>query len=161
MAGQFDFNPNDVTVGLPVYEKGSYELEIGEPKSFYRKGKEIDGKAKDDNYGVFYKCKIATGAHAGKPFLQNCYMHVPEAAGFAKSFLMAALGFKKDPDSEMKFNQKYENENWKFNPEDKSAGDMWHKVKNQRVIVDLDVVIDKNDITLKTQKVVGFRPIGS
>lgn len=153
----FDFNPTDVATGIPVYPKGSYELEVGEPKSFLRQGKE--GKA--DNHGVFYKCKVTSPAEfAGKPFLQNCYMHTPESAAFGKSFIMAALGFTpRDNDSEEKFNEMYKNENWKYEPDTKEAGEMWHKVKNQRVIVDLDVTMDKDGN--KQQKIVGFRPLGS
>jgi hypothetical protein len=160
MSTPFDFNPNDVTVGLPVFDKGSYEIEVGEPKSFLRVGKTVDGKQKADNFGVFYKCKIATGPKAGQVYLVNCYMHTPEAAGFSKSFLMASLGFKKDSESEQTFNKKYENENWKYNPEDKSAGDMWHKAKNQHLNVDLDVTINM-ETGDKQQKLIAYRPLSA
>src|SRR5688572_10613127 len=85
----FDFNPSDVTVGFKVFDKGSYELEIGEPKAFLGQGK--DGRA--DNYGVRYMCKIADGPNKGQKYMVNCYMHTEESQAFSKQFLMAALGF--------------------------------------------------------------------
>lgn len=156
-APTFDFNPGDVSVGIPVYDKGSYELEIGEPKSFYAQGK--NGKA--DNHGVRFVCKIADGPQKGKKYIVNCYMHTPESQSFSKAFLMAALGFdpKKDG-NEAKFNEKYQNENWRYDPNTKTAGDMWHKVTNQRVIVDLDTEIDKES-DAKKQVLKGYRPIAS
>lgn len=155
----FDFNPNDVTVGFEIFDKGAYELEIGEPKSFAATGKE----GKPDNYGVRYMAKIVEGPKKGKKFMVNCYMHTEESQAFSKAFLMAALGFNpRKQEDEKAFNEKYANENWRFNPDDKSAGDMWHKVKNQRVVVELDTGIGKDGTPQageKVQKIIAYRPL--
>lgn len=155
----FDFNPNDVTVGFEIFPKGSYEIEVGEPKSFFKPGKE----GKLDNHGVRFMCKIADGDKKGRKYMVNCYMHTEESQAFSKQFLMAALGYDpKKLEDEQAFNAATANENWRYNPDDKSAGDMWHRVKNQRLNVDLDVGIAPDtapNAGERQQKLVGYRPI--
>lgn len=155
----FDFNPNDVTVGFEVFDKGSYEIEVGEPRSFFAVGK--DGKA--DNYGVRYVAKIADGPKKGRKYLINCYMHTEESQAVSKQFLMAALGYNpRNQENEREFNEKFGNENWRYNPDDKSAGDMWHKATNQRLIVDLDIGVGKDGTPQAGEKVQvwkGYRPL--
>jgi hypothetical protein len=158
-SGVFDFVPSEVEVGFPILPKGSYEIEVGEPKSFYRQGKadaKNPGTTKADNHGVMYVSKVAEGSEKGKKYVVNCYMHTPESQSFSKQFMMAVLGFKKD--QEEQFNAHTANWNWRYNPQDKTCSDGWHNLKNKRCIIDVDVVIDP--VTQeKSQKFIGYRPV--
>lgn len=151
---RFDFNPSDVSSGLPVFPKGSYEVVLGEPKSFYRAGK----NGKPDNYGIFFKSKIGEGAHAGKPLMINCYQHNEDSKGFSKQYQMSALGFvpvKQDDD----FNKAHGSEDWSFNTDDNSCGNGWHLMKGQTIIIDFDIKMDDDGNQQQVTK--GIRPLNS
>lgn len=137
----FDFNPADAVAGLMVFPKADepYQIEIGEPKAFYRKGK--DGK--DDNFGIMFRSKIAEGTFKGKTIIINCYMHTEESRGFSKQYQMAALGYDtKIQGDEEKFNEATRGWDWKANPDDGSCGDGWHKMSKQIILADLDTKIN-------------------
>jgi len=153
---KFDFNPADAVSGIPVYPKDSYEVELGEPVSFYRAGK--DGKA--DNYGVMFKSKIRDGKFAGKPTIINCYMHNEDSLGFTKSVQMAALGYtpRKSGEDE-RFNADHGTDGWGINTDDRTCDQGWHNMKGQTLVWDADTKIDKNGE--QQQVTLGYRPLGS
>lgn len=149
---RFQPNPTSVDAGFPVYPAADYEIILGDPKSFYRPGK--NGKA--DNYGVTFRSTIAEGDKQGKPIMINCYMHTPESEGFSKQIQMAALGYPKD--AEDKFNAEVGAGDWSFNTDDNSVGEEWTKMKGTRLIVTLTVKMGEGGV--QQQGTAGFRPIG-
>lgn len=152
--GRFDFNPTEVSAGFPVFDKGAYQFVIGEPKSFY---KAATDPAKKDNYGVRYVLKVNDGVDKDKKFIQNCFMHTPESAGFSKQFMMAALGYKKD--EEKRFDEEQGGQDWSYDPDNNSCGDGWHQLKGHVVEIEFDT--PKIDATTgdKQNKVIASRPI--
>lgn len=151
-------DPSKVSAGIQIYEKGEYEMEIGEPKPFYRETKQ--GKnAGEWNHGVMFVCTITEGPEKGKKFIHNCMMHTPESEGFSKQFQMAAYGFaKKD---EKQFDEEVAKvKDWGYAiPEDgtdPTCGDGWRDMKGRKVVFDLNKV--KNKDNQDQQKVLGIRP---
>lgn len=148
---RFEPNPSTATAGFPIYPEGEYEVVIGEPVSFLSPGK--DGK--QDNYGVRFKSTIGEGDKKGKQIMINCYQHTEESCNFAKQVQMAALGYKKN--DEDKFNAEQGSADWSFNTDDKSAGEAWHKMQGQRVMVMLAVKMGQNGE--EQQQIKSFRPL--
>lgn len=148
---RFTPNPAAATAGFPIYPAGEYEVVIGEPKSFFREGK--DGKAA--NYGITFRSTIAEGEYAGKPIMLNCYMHTLESEGFSKQIQMASLGYTKD--KEDTFNTDCGSLDWSFDTDNGSAGEAWHKMKGTRIIVALDVKMGNGGE--QQQQTKSFRPL--
>lgn len=140
---RFTPNPNDTTFGFIVYPLGIYRLEIGEPKSFYKKATEQD---KSDNYGVRVNGKvISSNEHpelVGKNFPINMYMHTPDSEGFSKGIYARILGAENDDQfSSMGFG----NLDWSYNTDDSSVGEGWHSLKGKVVDVEVgDPKVDKS-----------------
>lgn len=148
----FNYNPAAVSSGFQVFPKDSYEVVLGEPKTFYRPGK----GDKADNYGIMFISKIAEGKYAGKKIAINCMMHTEDSQGFSKQYQMAALGFipRKQDDE---FDAAHMGDDWSFNTDTQRIGDGWMAMKSQRIIMDLDVGINP-DTKEEQQKTIAVRP---
>src|SRR5688572_42416 len=114
-------DPTKVSAGLPVYEKGEYEIELGEPRPFLRETKQ--GKnAGQMNHGVMFRSIITEGPNKGKPYIHNCMMHTLESEGFSKQFQMAAYGF--DKKDEERFDREIGSvKDWSYNIPDDPTGE--------------------------------------
>jgi hypothetical protein len=139
---RFTPDPTKVTTGFPVYPKGSYVVEIGEPKTFFNPGK--DGKG--DNFGVRFAGKIVEPTEfAGKPYSIQCMQHTEGSQSFSKNYQMAALGYNpSDNDSQAAFNTEKGMADWSFNTDDNTVGDGWHEMKGKVIRLDLDTAMDKD-----------------
>ena len=152
-------DPSKVAAGIKIYDKGTYELELGEPKPFLRTTS--TGKnAGNENFGVLFVCTILEGAEKGKKYIHNCMMHTPESEGFSKQFQMAAYGFEKKDES--KFDEFSFTKDWSFDPKpddgsEPSCGDGWRDMKGKRIKIDLDKGLNADK--QEQQKVVGIRPM--
>lgn len=138
----FNFNPADAVAGFVVLPKATHQLELQEPVSFYKSATQA---GKEDNYGVRFATKIVGSeidALVGKKGpTTTLYMHSEGARNYSKGIQMAALGFTNQ--EEAAFNQEYAADDWSFNPDDKSCGEAWHKMKGQVVVVDATVKMDE------------------
>lgn len=153
--GRFSFNPNDIQVGFPVYPKGSYELELGEPKSQFFAGK--DGKA--DRVVVGWPAKIVEGEFKGKPYYVQADLNNEYGQQAAKAVVMAAKGFVPNQDNLAAFNAEYGKFDGDVNTDDRTCGEFWHLAKGGRIVLDLDtdIVNDKQVQTFPKN----IRPVGA
>lgn len=138
---RFTYDPKNATSGFLTYPKGTYLVELGEPFSFAATGKN------GENYGVKFPGKIKSSidqpAFVNKPWPQTLYLHTDGACNYSKAIQMAALGCRKDQE----FNDKYGDEDWSYNTDDKSCGAGWHLMKGQVIVITAgDVTMnDKGD----------------
>ena len=155
-------DPTKVSAGLPVYDKGEYDIELGEPRPFLRitsSGKNVGAT----NYGVMFRCIILEGPQKGKPYIHNCMMHTTESEGFSKQFQMAAYGYEKRQEEEFDV-EVGAVKDWIFDPQPDSGepycGDGWRDMKGKRIKISLDKVKgkDANGQEVDQQKVTGMRP---
>jgi hypothetical protein len=159
MSPVFRTDPTKVAAGIPVYPKGSYEIELGDPKPFLRTT--ASGKnAGQENHGVMFRCIIVEGPQKGKAYIHNCMMHTPESEGFSKQFQMAAYGYERK--DEAKFDEEIgSTKDWIYDPKpedgsDPTCGDGWRDMKGKRIKIDLGV---KQGTNGETQSVEGIRPV--
>lgn len=130
---RFTPDPTKATFGFPVFQKGVYRIELGEPKSFFGVGK----GGKPDNYGVRYPAKVIDSDNhemVGKNFNPiTLYQHSEGACNYSKQVEAAILGTRNDEE----FNTDYGSEDWSFNTDDGSCGSGWYLLKGQ--VVDVEV----------------------
>lgn len=155
-------DPTKVAAGLPVYDKGEYEIELGDPKPFLRET--ATGKnAGNINHGVMFRCIITEGPQKGKPYIHNCMMHTPESEGFSKQFQMAAYGY--DKKDEEKFNTEVGAvKDWSYDPKpddgsDPTCGDGWRDMKGKRLLISLNKRPNTQNPGQEQQSVDGMRPV--
>lgn len=151
----FEFDPTKVAAVLTIFSKGEYEFLIGEPRSFQREA----GEDKHLSVGIRFPVQAETDGKKGRQ-LYSLYLHSENASGFAKRFLMAALGYNLNDAGERKFDDDVKGSDWGYNPEVGSCGDMWREVTGHRAIGEVD--IQSNEKTGEPmQKWLGWRPITS
>lgn len=154
MSPRYEVDPTEVSAILTVFEKGEVELLIGEPKSFEKKNE--DGSVK--NAGIRYPVVAAEGPEKGSKSIYTVYIHTPDAVGFGKQFVMAALGYPLTKDGEKAFNAKYKGNDWSVTPETNAVGDMWREPTGKRIIAVVDTQMGQDGVT-QQQKWVKFRSI--
>lgn len=137
---------NKASFTFPIFQKGLYTLEIGEPKSF---AKMENGAAK--NFGVRAPAKVVQSDDypdmVGKNFQPiNFYYHSDGGINYSKGVLAAILGASSDDD----FNQRFGSMDWVFNTEDNSVGQGWHDLRGKLVIVECDEPTPNDAGTLQT-----------
>lgn len=153
MSPRYDVDPTSVTAVIALLEKGDVELLIGEPKSFEKTNQE--GKV---SRGVRYRVTVAEGPETGASTFYTCYTHTEGAVAFAKQFLMTALGFTLDRESEKRFDAKYKGSDWGMDTDSGAVGDVWREVTGKRVIASVDLQLGQDGVT-QQQKWVRFRPL--
>jgi hypothetical protein len=152
----FAFNPAKAAATQRIYEKGTYEFVVGEPKAFYRDNTATGGK---ESFGVFYPLTIAEGEYKGERILHNLYLHTEATAGMNKQFIMAVLGYNpRDNAAEQSYNEEHANDDFAVNFESLELGQGWHQLTGNRVIFDLDITINKQTGDPQ-QKVARMNPI--
>lgn len=133
---RYEFNPENVSTTFETFDKGVYEVTLSEPKTYFREGK--NGKA--DRGGVQFNMTIAEGEHAGKPLVFAPNFGDNFGFSSAKAVVMASQGYDAyNKESEKKFNEDSRNWDWTCDTDTKVLGEGWHKVKGQRVNVELDI----------------------
>lgn len=139
-----NFQPDltQVTVNFPILEKGDYEILVGEPKAFIRDKSDGSGQS----YGVRYPLQLAEDYPGYKkgtrlaPF--NGVMSSEGGQSFAKRFLMACLGFKSSKTDEKRFDETFKGDDWSFDTDNGTVGDMWRKANSARLVVSFDIGIN-------------------
>lgn len=155
---RFDYNPNDIQVGFPVYPKNTYEIELGEPKSQFFQAKEL---GKEDRVMLGYPCKIVEGDYKGKPYYLSFDLNNEYGRQNAKSAVMAAKGVEPKEENLASFNEQYGNLDATVNTDDRSVGEFWHLAKGGRILVDLDTDTAKDNPNKMVQKFPqNIRPVG-
>lgn len=156
-----DYDPNAVTVTFKTFQKGDYELIVGEPKAF--QGTNAEG---NENFGIRWPMKIVAVIEEGQEdavgerSIYSCYLN-GGAAAFGKAFAMAALGFAKNEAGESEFNEVHGNpELWGFDTDDHSCGDGWRECTGNHIIASMSIQANPIDGTPR-QQFDGFRPVGS
>lgn len=150
---RYETDPTSVTGVIAILDKGEYELLIGEPKAF-----EKPNKAGNLSVGVRYPITVAEGPEKGSKTFYTCYTHSEGGMGFAKQFLMTALGYPLTKDAEKSFNEKYRGSDWGLDTDSSSVGDMWREVTGKRVNAAVDVGLSDDGVT-QQQKWIKFRPV--
>lgn len=160
MSPRYDADPTSVTGVIAILDKGEYELLIGEPKGFEKPKK--DAQPGDPlTAGVRYPVTVAEGSEKGSKTFYTCYIHTPDSLGFAKQFIMTAMGFPLTKEGEKAFNERHRGSDWSVDPENGGAvGDMWREVTGKRVIAVVDTTLAQDGVTLQ-QKWVKFRPLAA
>lgn len=149
----FTPDPTKVSTGFQVFPKGRYEVELGEPKSFYSPGK----NNKADNHGVRFSGKMVEGTEKGKTIPITCYMHSDGSMSFSKQYQMSALGYNPaDNLSQNKFNEEKGGLDWSYNPDTATCGDAWHEMKGKVIVLDLDTAMGEGGA--EQQKTVKISP---
>lgn len=134
--GRFDFNPNNVDIGFPIFPKDTYRMRIGEPKA-YENEAEGDRAA---SFGVRYLLKIVGGPFDGKPYMASFNLAEDYGNQNAMRFLVASMGIKPTDEGVKEFRDKYGNKDWSCDGAARTCGEGWHIVKDREVLVDLDKV---------------------
>lgn len=150
---RYELDPTSVTAVIALLDKGDYELLVGEPKGFEKTSQE--GKV---SAGVRYPVTVAEGPETGARTFYTCYIHTEGAIAFAKQFLMTALGFALDRESEKRFDAKYRGSDWGVDPATGGVGDVWREVTGKRVVASVDLQMGQDGVT-QQQKWVRFRPL--
>jgi len=155
---RYNFSPDAVSASIEILSKGEYEFIVGEPKSFMRKNRKGE-----DSYGIRFPLVLAedsNGHKKGTRIFFNTYQQSEGAQAIGKQFLMAALGYKRNQESEKEFNDAYAGKDFGFNTDDQTVGDGWMEVKGQRIKGDLDVGInDENQQQVQDFKAGCWSPI--
>lgn len=135
----FEFNPNNVDIGFPLFPKGSYKFKISEPKSF-RREQQVDGGGTVVKEGVSYMLTCVEdrdgNSMLGKKYNAQFDLTQDYGEQNAMKFLVAATGFKTTEDGVKAFREKYGSLSWRINPDDKSCGEGWHVAKELEVGVE-------------------------
>lgn len=160
MCPQHNYDPTAVTVSFKTFEKGDYEIIVGEPKAFA--GTNAEG---NENFGIRFPGKIAAVVEEGQEdavgerSIYTCYLH--GAAGpFGKAFAMACLGYEKSEEGEALFNEDHGSKDWSFDSDSGSCGDGWRELTGCRVIASMSIQHNPNDGS-KRQQYDSFRPVGT
>ena len=150
---RFEHNPSAVTTSIEVFPKDDYEFTIGEPKTFFRQN-----AMGNDSYGVRIPLTIATGDYSGKRTLMSLYFQSEGAQSMAKQFQMAALGYQRGRNEELRFNEEWGAKDWSFDTDAGSVGDAWRELVGGRIVGSLDVSM--SDTGDEQQQFKGWRPLG-
>jgi hypothetical protein len=151
---KYEFDPNAVSATFEVFPKDDYEFSFGEPKAFER-----TNRKQQQSYGVRYGLTITTeGPFKGKKSSVSCYMHSEGGQAMAKQVIMAALGYKRTPEEEQRFNRDFAGQDWSFDPDNGSCGAVWRSIAGKRAVCSLDV--GKNEENgEEQQKFASWRPV--
>lgn len=140
----FEFNPNNVDIGFPLFEKGVYKFKINEPKS-WRQEKQGEGGGTIVKEGIQYLCVCVvdnTGNNmVGKKYNAQFDLSQDYGEQNAMKFLVAAMGFPATEEGVKAFRAKYGSLSWRYNVDDKSAGEGWHVAKEQEIAADMSTSI--------------------
>jgi len=131
---RYEFDVSAVSVTFKTFPKGDYEFTIGEVKSFKKTSQEGE-----ETYGIRFPMKCVAvveegdSAMVGERANYDAYLH-GEPNPFAVAFVMAVLGFPITEDGERAFKEKYEGEDWGYDADNGTVGDMWSKATGGRLI---------------------------
>lgn len=161
MSPKYSADLSTVSTGFPVLKPGEYEFQVGDPQSFKR----LAGEDKHESYGIGVSLTVVevidgdATAKGKKPYRQF-YMQNKEGWGFAKAFVMACLGYKNNDVDQQRFDNDVKGQDWSFNTDDKSVGEMWKKIRGTRVICAVELG-QPDQSGNPTQKWLVSRPLGS
>lgn len=152
----YNSDPSKVVANFEILPKDDYEFIIGSPKAFDKK--ETDNTTVK-NYGVRVSVTVASGPMQGKKGQPvNLYQHNDGSLAFSKQFQMAALGYDKGRNEEIRFDNDYKGKDWSFDTDTGACGDAWNELTGKRIIGTLDIGV--NPTTGDPQQVVnGWRKI--
>lgn len=140
----FEFNPNNVDLGFPLFEKGLYKFKISEPKSF-RREQQVEGGGVTVKEGISYLviCVEDKNGHnmVGKKYNAQFDLSQDYGEQNAMKFLVAAMGYPATEEGVKAFREKYGSLSWRYNVDDKSAGEGWHIAKEQEIGADMSTSI--------------------
>lgn len=138
----FQADPTQDVGGFPVYPKGEYLVQIGEPKAFFRKSKK-----EVETYGIAYPLTIVEAPdpqYNGKKMSRfTAYQHTSGARDFAKGFLLAASGFSTKQEEDWNHQSKAAGLEWGFNTETGETADGWKTIMGNKVYVSISTRIDE------------------
>lgn len=133
---KFDFNPNNIDLGFPIFPKDDYELELEEPKTFFRQAK---GDQTEDKSGIAIMAKIVEGEHKGKKYYMSFDFNQEYGYQNAMNLLVTTAGFNANDEGLQRFRAEYGHLDFSVNTDTKTIGDGWNTVlKGQHVMVSLD-----------------------
>ena len=158
---RYEHDPANVTTSITIFPKGEYEFEIGKPKAFER-----TAKAGHQSYGVRFPLlctQVLDGDEnmLGKKTMQTVYLHSDGAQQMGKRFQMAVAGFTVNEANEKQYNEAAAGKDWSYDTDSGEVGAAWLEYEGQRVVVDLDVQIQKNekDEEVQSQQYGTWRPL--
>lgn len=155
MSPRFDPDMSKVRAGFPIYEKGEYEVALGEPKPFLYEHRDDGHIVAGVSYPLTMVGLVQTNGELdrtaeGDPVSSaRLYIHTDKSFPIAKRFVMAAAGY--DLDHEEEFNDEWlpDNPLWvdgEPGEEDTiEAGAGWYEVVGNHLVIDLDIELDDNN----------------
>ncbi len=155
---RYEHDPSAVQSTMQVFPKGDYEFSVGEPKPFER-----TNAANKLSYGVGFslKCeRVVEGEDnmLGKRAYFSCYQHTEGGCSFSKRFQMSCLGHKGNPQGENAFNDEVAGQNWGFDPDEGTVGDMWSNLTGNRLVISMSEGVNPNTGD-PSQNFDAFRPV--
>lgn len=164
MSPRYEPDLTKVAATIEIFSKGDYEFSIGEPKSF--SSPKDDGTA---TVGIRFPLKVeevydgGDEKAKGKRTILTVYVHNEGGQSMAKQFIMCALGYKRNPQDERKFDEKYSGSDWGLDPDSKSVGDVWREPVGRRVRSSLDIGIQEKGQNAgePQQKFANWQPVGA
>lgn len=155
---RYEHNPTTSHITLAQLPKGTYQVQLGEPKAWIRAAN--PEKQTKEQYGIRYGITVTSdGEHKGKrQMIQFDYTNEWGQA-FGKQLVMAALGYTLDEASEDKFNADYADKDWSFDPETGAVGDVYREVTGKNIMVDTDIAIAKDGSGKQFVQFSGYKPI--
>jgi hypothetical protein len=151
----FSFNPAKASATQRIYEKGAYELVIGEPKVFAR----TNAETQKESFGITFPCRMAEGEFVGETYLHNMYMHFDGFEGMVKQFQMAALGYERNREDEERFNADHGGDDWSIDFDAKTCGQGWHGLTGNRIVANFDIGVNRTNG--EPNQKVQWAPLGS
>ena len=157
MPNRFDFNPQTQDIGFPIYPKGTYEFEIGEPKTYNRTAKNAGDP---DRYGVSVLLKCSEGEMKGKVYNVNFDFSSDYGPANAMTFLVVASGHDANDEGVAAFRAETQGKDFTVDVEQKLLGDGWTEcMKGQKVLGDMDTEADPNNVGKLRQKFPKWLPV--
>lgn len=154
-----NFDPTQVKSTIQIFDKGEYEFSIGEPSVFQRVKKD-GGMSEGIRYTLVCE-NVLSGNPSMKGERQFISIYPTSEGGLAYgkgTFIMPALGYDRNSDSEKQFDAAYQGQDWGIDFEAKAAGDLWKLPVGRRVIADMEPGV--TDDGAPVQKFNGFRKVG-
>lgn len=137
MSPTYNYSPSKATATMEVWDNGTYEVIVGQPKAFQKK----EGDTVK-NFGVGYS--IQSAEDPKKRGYVRFYLHNDASEGMTKKFQMAALGYGTGKVEEQRFNDDMENEDWALDFDSGDCGEAWKNIAGSRLIVDAEIQQNPN-----------------
>lgn len=153
--GRFTGAPTKANVGFVTLPKDSYELKLGEPKAYSR-----TTQKNEIQEGIRWPLVVVSdGDMKGKTVFFNSTQGNEISLGQEKSLMMAADGVEVSLENDPVWSTAHENEDYSADTDTGVVGEGYNRHKGKTVMADVDITVDKNDVSKQFQKWLKFYPV--